>query len=161
MYMKGLIETARGEASLLITAFKREGFVYVIREGLKYAISWPVRLWLSAWFRLTRHNAKFAYQGKEYKYLYHSYNSNWSNDRAIEIPLAWEIVQNNNGRRTLDMVVNLAWFTGVVDNYCGWIGWCCVLRTGNAGFGRARNQKCNRAFISRKTRPCTQSLIPI
>jgi len=37
----------------------------------------------------------FLFNGKQYKYFYHKYNRTWQNERAIEIPLIVEFINEN------------------------------------------------------------------
>lgn len=101
--MPSFSEIIKGEALLLKTAFKREGFWYVLREGCKYVFGWPIRIGTVTWLRLTRGNAAFVFRGREYRYLYHSYNYTWQNDRTFEIPLCWSMVQENAGKHILEI----------------------------------------------------------
>lgn len=38
----------------------------------------------------------FLFNGKQYKYFYHRYNSTWQNERAVEIPLIVEFINENS-----------------------------------------------------------------
>ncbi|MEM0302993.1 MAG: hypothetical protein QXI54_07490 [Archaeoglobaceae archaeon] len=35
--------------------------------------------------------SKFIFEGKKYKYFYHSYNTTWKNERAVEIPILYNL----------------------------------------------------------------------
>ncbi|MCE7697678.1 MAG: class I SAM-dependent methyltransferase [Methanobacterium paludis] len=45
----------------------------------------------------------FKFQGKDYKYFYHWYNTTWDNERAIEIPLIYEFVNENQNGNILEI----------------------------------------------------------
>ena len=45
----------------------------------------------------------FKFQGKSYFYFHHKYNITWKNERAIEIPIIWEIVKKHSGKRILEI----------------------------------------------------------
>ncbi len=45
----------------------------------------------------------FTFQGKEYAYLHHRYNHTWRNERAVEVPIVWEIVREWHGRSILEV----------------------------------------------------------
>lgn len=46
---------------------------------------------LSCWYyRLCKSRARFRFCGKEHSYVYHHYNRTWTNERAVELPLAWD-----------------------------------------------------------------------
>ncbi|NYZ79004.1 class I SAM-dependent methyltransferase [Candidatus Micrarchaeota archaeon] len=63
----------------------------------------------------------FVFQGKTYEYFYHPYNFTWTNDRAIEIPIVWDIVKNYKGKRILEIGNVLSYYFPVnheiVDKY--------------------------------------------
>lgn len=39
----------------------------------------------------------FTFQEKKYKYFYHEANTTWRNERAVEIPIVWEMVKSSKG----------------------------------------------------------------
>ena len=43
----------------------------------------------------------FTFRGQIYNYFYHRYNSTWTNERAIEIPIVWDMVKK--GKRILEV----------------------------------------------------------
>lgn len=45
----------------------------------------------------------FTFQGKVYKYLCHRYNTTWKNERAVEVPIIWDIVQAAGRVRILEV----------------------------------------------------------
>jgi len=45
----------------------------------------------------------FTFQGKTYYYFYHRYNSTWGNERAVEIPIIWDIVKEHRGKTILEV----------------------------------------------------------
>lgn len=45
----------------------------------------------------------FIFQNKKYDYFYHLYNCTCLSERAVEIPIAWEIVRNYSGKRILEV----------------------------------------------------------
>lgn len=48
-------------------------------------------------------NKYFVFNGKRYKYFYHPYNRTWENERRFEIPIIWDIVEQNRGKRILEV----------------------------------------------------------
>ncbi len=70
-------------------------------QRLNFLYKIYVRLACS-YFRAFKRRA-FAFQGETYSYLYHPYNRTWTNERAVEIPLVWEAVQSNEGKRILEV----------------------------------------------------------
>lgn len=47
--------------------------------------------------KLLKKKSMFILNGKHYQYFYHWYNRTWYNERAVEIPIVWDIVKNCNG----------------------------------------------------------------
>ena len=44
---------------------------------------------------------KFRIQNNKYSYFYRKYNNTWNNERAVEIPIIWEIVNRYNNKDIL------------------------------------------------------------
>ena len=61
------------------------------------AIKRVLRTWrrslLSACYRRFLSGRSFTARGVDYRYFYHAYNQTYSNERAVEIPIIWSIVQ--------------------------------------------------------------------
>jgi len=45
----------------------------------------------------------FKFQGNTFSYFYHEYNRTWENERAIEVPIIWEIVERHRARNILEV----------------------------------------------------------
>lgn len=45
----------------------------------------------------------FTFNNKQYKYLIHAYNNASVNERSIEVPIIWDIVQENKDKRVLEI----------------------------------------------------------
>jgi hypothetical protein len=45
----------------------------------------------------------FMFQGHRLEYLNHIYNTTWINERTVEVPIIWEIVMLNRGKRILEV----------------------------------------------------------
>jgi len=45
----------------------------------------------------------FRFQGRRYNYFYHRYNATWMNERAVEVPIIWEIVRKHQGEKILEV----------------------------------------------------------
>ncbi|WP_048191101.1 hypothetical protein [Methanobacterium sp. SMA-27] len=45
----------------------------------------------------------FKFQGHNYKYFNHSYNTTWNNERAVEIPIICKFISENNGNNILEI----------------------------------------------------------
>jgi hypothetical protein len=55
------------------------------------------------YYKIVKSRQTFTVDGRRYRYFYHPYNSTWKTERAVETPLAWEIVQQHAGRRILEV----------------------------------------------------------
>jgi SAM-dependent methyltransferase len=76
----------------------------------------------SYWYCRAFHTGRrFDFQGRRYRYLYRRYNSTWRNERAVEVPVVWDVVKEYAGRRVLEVGNVLAHYFDVthdrVDKY--------------------------------------------
>ncbi len=102
--MKGVLRLIQIQGLLLRTAYQREGLWYVIRRGVVYVAGWPLDVSVSLYNKyLNRHKSTFTFRGQTYDYYYHSYNTTWKNERGIEIPIIRRLVQENSGKRVLEI----------------------------------------------------------
>lgn len=71
------------------------------------AIKVILRTWrrsvLSAYYRRFKAGRPFTVSGVDYRYFYHAYNQTYCNERAVEIPLLWAIVQRVPPERVLEV----------------------------------------------------------
>lgn len=71
------------------------------------AIKVILRTWrrslLSAYYRRFKAGRPFTVCGVDYRYFYHAYNQTYCNERAVEIPLLWAIVQRVPPERVLEV----------------------------------------------------------
>jgi len=71
------------------------------------AIKVILRTWrralLSAYYRRFKAGRPFNVRGVDYGYFYHAYNQTYCNERAVEIPLLWAIVQRVPPERVLEV----------------------------------------------------------
>lgn len=45
----------------------------------------------------------FSFQYKTYEYFYHPYNTTWSNERTVEIPIIWNLMKDYRGKEILEV----------------------------------------------------------
>lgn len=45
--------------------------------------------------------AAFYFQGKKYEYFHHDYNTTGKNERAVEIPIIWDMVEKHKNQKRL------------------------------------------------------------
>lgn len=102
--------------SRLWTDFRERGLAYVI--GSRTA---GLRVRAGAGFaQLTRGRRTFTLGGRAYRYFYHHHNVTWRNERSVEVPWAWEVVQASRGP-ILEVGNVLSWYFDfahdVIDKY--------------------------------------------
>lgn len=56
-----------------------------------------------AYYRALKRGRVLTFQGKQYPYVYRQYNATYSNERTIELPIAWEAVQQHSPDRVLEI----------------------------------------------------------
>jgi SAM-dependent methyltransferase len=67
--------------------------------ALRFTVRWALfRLW-APWAR----GRAFFLDGERYEYFLHAYNLTWSNERAVEVPVVWRLVQSLSGGRVLEV----------------------------------------------------------
>jgi len=71
------------------------------------AVKKILRTWrrslLSAYYRRFKSGRAFRARGVDYPYFYHPYNETYRNERAVEIPIVWSIVQLVPPERVLEV----------------------------------------------------------
>jgi len=79
-------------------ALKARGIAYVITTGIRTVAGYVVH-------KLFRRNAVFVFNGKTYRHMVHLYNRTWENERAVELPIIWDMVQHvyARGGRVLEV----------------------------------------------------------
>lgn len=78
---------------------RKKGVGYVARMGL-YWLASPA---LAPVIRQVKGRRTFQLDGRSYPYFIHRYNLTWRNERIVEIPVAWELVQRFQGKRILEV----------------------------------------------------------
>jgi SAM-dependent methyltransferase len=69
--------------------------------ALRFGVRWAT---FPLWGRVARARGRaFTLGGERYPFFLHSYNLTWSNERAVEVPVAWRLVQASAGRRVLEV----------------------------------------------------------
>jgi len=71
------------------------------------AVKRILRTWrrslLSAYYRRFKSGRSFTARGVDYRYFYHAYNQTYCNERAVEIPIVWPMVQQLPPERVLEV----------------------------------------------------------
>jgi hypothetical protein len=89
--------------STIKEASKKYGILYVIKKAI-YA--W---IYLN-YYKIFRSKKTFTFRGKKHHYIYHIYNTTWTNERSIEISLAVDLLKKYEGKKILEI-------GNVISNY--------------------------------------------
>ena len=84
-------------------SYRDNGLLHVVGAAFRYFKQQAGRLLFFCFFKLFRSRRVFFVDGKGFRYRFSWYNSTWSNERAVEIPLIWDIVQSHRGKRVLEV----------------------------------------------------------
>jgi SAM-dependent methyltransferase len=89
-------------------AYKREGFYYVVRVSAVNIFGYL----LVHYYRKFRSSESFEFQGNTYRYFFHPYDTTWRNERALVIPIIWDIVNKSReqGKRILEVGNMLSYY---------------------------------------------------
>jgi len=97
---------------------RKTGFINTVKTALNILIVNP---FLQFYWRTFRRNRTFRFRGKDYSYLYHMYSATWGNERAVEVPLAIEVVEQHKNKRILEVGNVLSYYVScdhdVLDKY--------------------------------------------
>jgi hypothetical protein len=62
-------------------------------------IYWKMKpLFLQCYYSIKLGTRTFKFRGHAYNYFCHRYNTTWKNERAVEVPIVWEVVKNCRGK---------------------------------------------------------------
>jgi hypothetical protein len=95
----GLLSEVMTLAGRLGEKTRDKGVGHVVKSAARWAAS-PL---LAPLYKQTRRSWEFRYDGRNWPYFWHRYNMTWRNERAIEIPIAWDAVQEARGKRILEV----------------------------------------------------------
>ncbi len=73
---------------------RERSFIYVARMLVGVVFGYPV-------YKIFK-SKKFVFRGRTFRYFYHPYNVTWMSERAVEIPIIWDLVKRNNGKNILE-----------------------------------------------------------
>jgi hypothetical protein len=94
--------------SRLLSILKKKGFVHVAYWGIiKIYESIGFRIFVPAsamyFYRERKFGNYFKLAGKEYRYLYHRHNYSWRHERAVEVPIVWDLVKRADPAKVLEV----------------------------------------------------------
>jgi hypothetical protein len=108
----GHIDDSKVERGRLGQIYRDEGLVALASHAWSMARH---RSWLYSSFafhKLFKPRA-FTFEGRQFPYLRHSYNVTWTNERAVEVPLALAALRAAQGRSVLEIGNVLSHYAGV------------------------------------------------
>jgi hypothetical protein len=94
---------ARGLLNRARDATRRKGIGYVCRTGIKRILSRLARTATYRYYKSFKSSRTFSLQEQTYSYFYHEYNTTWKNERAVEIPVVWRIVNEYKRKKILEV----------------------------------------------------------
>jgi hypothetical protein len=118
-FQKGLVALSKAKTFFLIatSALKDKGLYFFLERFADYLISF----WTWQYYKRYPPSHTFTLQGERYKYFYNLYNITWKNERALEIPVAWDEVEKYRGKKILEVGNVLSWYFqvqhDVLDKY--------------------------------------------
>jgi hypothetical protein len=65
---------------------------------------------------ISKRQWEFTFNGRKYRYFYHTHNETWRNERIVEIPIVWAEVQKHDAKRVLEFGSVLPYYFPV--NHC-------------------------------------------
>jgi hypothetical protein len=74
--------------------FIRYIFHIKIRELLISSIAFRI---------VSKRQWRFTFNERQYCYFYHPYHETWRNERAVELPIIWEEVEEHDAERILEL----------------------------------------------------------
>lgn len=120
----------------MASRYQRRSITFVIQQTIKVVAQKGWRQVLSSAWRFLRlslsspveffmfqfrTNKRFEFRGSQYDYFCHWYNQTWRNERSIEIPIFFSIMQNYRQKHILEVGNVMSWYFPVhhdiVDKY--------------------------------------------
>lgn len=84
-------------------ALREKGVGHVVRSGVDI-VSHKVKINSQYMYhKVLRSSKTFEFQGARYHYFIHRHNTTWRNERCVEIPIVWKILEEHQGKGTLEV----------------------------------------------------------
>lgn len=100
-------DSFRNTARLLFGRVKKisreKGISYVVCIGAGVIYNWPIDFLGYWYYKVFKSSETFTLNKITYNYFYHRYNSTWKNERVVEIPIIWRIVEKYRGQKILEV----------------------------------------------------------
>lgn len=112
-----MLGKARAFRSIAQSALRDRGPGFVVGRAADYAFSF----WTVQYYKRLKRRETFSALGRTYPYFYHLYNITWKNERAVEIAVAREFMDQHPSASTLEVGNVLSWYRpahhDVLDKY--------------------------------------------
>jgi len=84
-------------------AMREKGVGHVVRSGIDIVYH-RAKIDSACWYhRLFRSFRTFTFQGNRYHYFFHRDNTTWRNERCVEVPIVWKILEEHQGKEVLEV----------------------------------------------------------
>lgn len=93
--------------------YQKGGIRYVLMKLFAVGFREIKNFFINLYFQLIPAK-KFLFQGRAYNYFRHTYNKTWQNERAIEVPIVYEMVKKAESQRKRILEIG-----NVLKNYYG------------------------------------------
>lgn len=100
MRQNSLFRRAANLLSRVKEVSEKRGTYHVVCSGIERSIIIPFQYCHCKAFEASR---TFTFQGRTYRYFCHRHNTTWKSERAVEVPIVWEIVRKYHGKRILEV----------------------------------------------------------
>src|SRR5258706_16453686 len=94
---RSVLAKARGLTSIARSALGDRGPLFVVARGADYAVSF----WTAQYYNRVKPRETFSALGRDYSYFYHLYNVTWKNERAVEIAVALDFLEQHPSENVL------------------------------------------------------------
>jgi SAM-dependent methyltransferase len=96
-------ERTQGLLPRLRTALRERGIIHVLRSIVVETMSRLDGYLGYFYHRAFKSKASFSLDGRTHRYFYHIYGKTWKNERAVEVPIVWEIAKDYRGETILEI----------------------------------------------------------
>ncbi|MBI5022540.1 MAG: methyltransferase domain-containing protein [Ignavibacteriales bacterium] len=83
--------------------YQEKGVGYAIYSGIKMLLNWITNPLSYHYAKLFKSSKTFLFQGINYNYFIHKYNTPWKNERAVEVPIIMKNVDESKGKIVLEI----------------------------------------------------------
>ena len=92
-----------GLLSRATKAMREKGVGHVVRSGIDIMSHWVRINSQYLYHRVLGSFRTYAFQGASYRYFNHRSNATWRNERCVEIPIVWKMLEEQQGKEVLEV----------------------------------------------------------